>query len=80
MNNNAFYIENDTENNTFVLKEDKDQFIKDGITKKSGAIESKLKRKDKTNNKKRTYKIKKNIHCKVKRTLRKRISGKFRMN
>ena len=39
-NNDTFYTEEDRENNTFVLKEDKDQFINDGIIKKLEATES----------------------------------------
>ena len=47
-NNNTFYIEHNKENNTVVLKEDKGQFIKDGIIENLEAIESKLKTKNKT--------------------------------
>lgn len=58
--NNTFYFEHNRENNTFVLKEDKDQFIKDGITKILQATKSKLKTKDKTTqNKKELRRLRK---------------------
>ena len=34
LDNDTFYIKHDRENNTFLLKEDKDLFIKNGIIKK----------------------------------------------
>ena len=62
LDNDTFYIKHDRENNTFLLKEDKDLFIKNGIIKRLEAIESKLKMKDKIKeNRKKLKKLKKNI-------------------
>ena len=62
LDNDTFYIKHDRENNTFLLKEDKDLFIKNGIIKKLEAIESKLKMKDKIKeNRKKLKKLRKNI-------------------
>ena len=62
LDNDTFYIKHDRENNTFLLKKDKDLFIKNGIIKKLEAIESKLKMKDKIKeNRKKLKKLRKNI-------------------
>ena len=62
LDNDTFYIKHDRENNTFLLKEDKDLFIKNGIIKRLEAIESKLKMKDKIKeNRKKLKKLRKNI-------------------
>ena len=62
LDNDTFYIKHDRENNTFLLKEDKDLFIKNGIIKRLEEIESKLKMKDKIKeNRKKLKNLRKNI-------------------